>query len=163
LVSAITVVTYPLLPTSFSENAFVVLRLLLFGFDKSSPDEVIFARVCQKACSVAYVQDVEELTALAQAEGEVALGKTVTVIEHVAVLPELSVTVQMTVVVPTGYVPLALFVPLKLLLVDATLQLSAVVGDATVTAAVHAPAPAVTETFAGHVIVGAIKSVTVTV
>ena len=62
---------------------------------------------------------------------------------QVAVLPPLSVTVHITVVVPIGYVPLASDVPLKSFTTEAIPQLSLVVGDTTVTAAVHAPASAV--------------------
>ena len=57
-------------------------------------------------------------------------------------LPLLSVTVHNTVVVPIGYVPLASDVLLKSFTNDATPQLSLVVGETTVTAAVHTPASA---------------------
>jgi hypothetical protein len=83
---------------------------------------------------------------------------TVTIWSHVAVNPDPSVTVHVTVVFPSGNVAGALFVT------DATEQLSDVVGEPRATPdAVHVPAPASTETFAGQVIVGLILSITVTV
>jgi hypothetical protein len=83
---------------------------------------------------------------------------TVTVCVQVAVNPAPSVTVHVTVVIPSGNVTGALFVT------DATEQLSDVVGEPNATPdAVHVPAPASTVTFAGHAIVGAWLSVTVTI
>ena len=78
---------------------------------------------------------------------------------HDAVLPLASVVVQITDVIPIGKV-----VELKLLVVEATAQLSAVTGvpsDATV--AVHDPATTFAVILAGHVMVGLILSITVTV
>ena len=68
---------------------------------------------------------------------------------QVAVLPERSVTVHVTVVAPTGKVAGALLV------VEATPQLSDVVGEPSDTEdAVQSPASAFTVTFAGQVMVG---------
>ena len=74
-------------------------------------------------------------------------------------MPEPSVTVQVTVVAPNGKLVGALFV------VEATLQLSAVVGVPSVTfeaAVAHVPASTLTLTAAGAVMVGSMLSTTVT-
>ena len=83
---------------------------------------------------------------------------TVTVVLAVAVLPEPSVTVHVTVVSPSGNTAGASLVVL------ATLQLSAVVGDPKVTpVASQLSASVLTITAAGAVIVGSMSSTTVTV
>ena len=87
------------------------------------------------------------------------LSKTVTTCVAVAVLPDPSVTVQVTVVAPNGKLVGASLV------VEATLQLSAVVGVPRVTfarAVAHVPASTLTLTAAGAVIVGSSLSVTTT-
>jgi hypothetical protein len=96
------------------------------------------------------------------ADGAVIVGfwlsVTVTVCVAVAVFPDPSVTVHVTVVAPNGNVAGALFT------VVATEQLSAVVGEPSVTPdAVQIPASAFTVTAVGAVIVGFWLSVTVTV
>jgi hypothetical protein len=64
-------------------------------------------------------------------EGQVIVGivtsNTVMFCVQVAVFPLTSVTVQTTAVVPDGYVPDALSVLLKLLVIDATPQLSLII------------------------------------
>ena len=83
---------------------------------------------------------------------------TVTVCVHVETFPDPSTTVHVTVVFPKGYVPGALFVT------EATVQLSAVIGEPRTTpVAEQVPDPAATVTSAGQVIVGSSISVTVTV
>jgi hypothetical protein len=88
------------------------------------------------------------------------LSTTVTTCVAVAVLPDPSVTVQVTVVAPNGKLAGASFV------VEATLQLSPVVGVPRVTfarAVVHTPASTLTLTAAGAVMVGSMLSTTVIV
>jgi hypothetical protein len=84
------------------------------------------------------------------------LSVTVTTWVAVAVLPLPSVTVQVTVVFPNGNAAGALFV------VDATVQLSAVVGVPNTTPVAVQPLFVVADTAAGAVIVGLTLSVTVT-
>jgi hypothetical protein len=111
-------------------------------------------------------------------DGQVIVGAilsvTVTVNEHVAVSPAESVTVYVTVVrpvlkvaVPTLLIPVAAEVatvaPVIAHVKEATVQLSPVVGLVVTTEAVHNPAAVFAVRFDGHVIVGAILSVTVTV
>src|SRR5439155_11099541 len=82
---------------------------------------------------------------------------TITVCAQVAMLPWLSVTVQITVLVPTGKSEGALRVTVT------GPQLSATVGVPRVTlVAPHRPAEALTVTRAGHEIVGACVSLTIT-
>ena len=97
-----------------------------------------------------------------KATGQVIVGNcvsiTVAVCIQVAEFPDPSTTVQVTIVFPNGKIAGALFV------VEATEQLSAVVGVPRTTAiAVHVPKSAGTVTFEGQAIVGSCVSVTVTV
>jgi hypothetical protein len=85
---------------------------------------------------------------------------TVTVNEHMAVLPLASVAVQETVVVPIGKNEPDAGEQTTAVLPE---QLSAVVGVAKLTFAPHCPASFETVTFEGHVIDGAWVSLTVTV
>ena len=93
--------------------------------------------------------------------GAVMVGKTlsttVTVCVAVFIFPEPSVTVQVTVVTPNGKTVGALFV------VEATEQLSAVVGTPRTTPVAVQAVFVFAVTLAGAVIVGKILSVTVTV
>jgi hypothetical protein len=110
--------------------------------------------------------------------GQVIVGRilsdTITVYEHVAVLPEASRTVYVTVVVPMLNVnvprlliPVAadapVVAPVSAHVNTVTPQLSPVVGFGVTTEAVHVPAPTFAVMFAGQVTVGRILSDTVTV
>ena len=107
----------------------------------------------------AAVAHVPASTLTLTAAGAVMVGSmlstTVTTCVAVAVLPDPSVTVQVTVVAPNGKLVGALLV------VEATLQLSAVVGVPSVTfeaAVANVPASTLTVTAAGAVIVGSMLS-----
>jgi hypothetical protein len=87
----------------------------------------------------------------------ITLSVTVTICVAVAVFPAASVTVQTTVVLPNRKVVGALLV------VDATVQLSAVVGVPKLTPVAVHPLLVVVLTAVGAVIVGLMLSVTVTI
>jgi hypothetical protein len=110
----------------------------------------------------------------------IQISVTVTVNEHVAVLPAASFTIYVIVVTPCPVVPFKLnvCVPTKLIPVAGeapvvapvivhvsvvTAQLSAVIGLATAIVAVHNPTSVGTVILAGHVIVGTCASSTVIV
>ena len=96
-------------------------------------------------------QELASVPTETSAEHEIvgsSLSATVTSCVQVAVFPALSVTVQVTVVVPMGKVAGALLVT------DATVQLSAVVGFVNETVATQDPASVSTETLAAHEMVG---------
>lgn len=127
------------------------------------------------ACDLAQIPAVVVVVTLA---GHVMVGMmlsfTVTVKEHVAMFPAASLALYVTVVTP----PLNVLVPTLLMPVTAefatvapakahvkivTEQLSAVVAFGVAIDLVHVPAATVFTMFAGHVMVGRILSVTVTV
>ena len=96
--------------------------------------------------------------------GQVIVGNTlsctVTICVHVAVLFAASFTVQVTVVLPNGNAAGALFVTTNAAPLE---QLSATVGVPNTTPVAVQPVFVNAVTFAGHVIVGTVLSVTVTV